>query len=332
MAPTRDVAALVELARLFSQTAPRHRAHAQPEARCLRPHRGAVRPCARRRQHGARPLRAARRRVGPGARSCTASNASRRSARRPSSCRTSRTYRCCAGLGIPDRKLHLLGNGIDLERFDPRSAARRVAYRFAPRAGVVADDAIVCGVVGRLVWEKGYREVIEAARVVARAGAAAAVRRRRTARRSQGRGPLGRRHRRRRKSVGNIHFVGERVRRRGVLRGVRSLRARVVPRGFPALRDGSGGDGSSGRGDRHPRLSTGRRRRPHRSARPRLTTCPRWLRPCSSSRPTPTGASAMARRRARRRRVTDFDQHRCIDVTLATYEALLGRSASGAAA
>src|SRR5262245_45123310 len=66
-------------------------------------------------------------------------------------------------LGVPEEKLHVLGNGIDLDHFD----ARRTGP--ATRAGLraewgIPDDAVVCGVVGRLVWEKGYREVIEAAR------------------------------------------------------------------------------------------------------------------------------------------------------------------------
>jgi glycosyltransferase involved in cell wall biosynthesis len=65
-------------------------------------------------------------------------------------------------LRVPERKLHLLGNGVDLARFDPeRVAPRRVAdLRCSFGAG---PDDIVCGVVGRLVWEKGYREVFEAA-------------------------------------------------------------------------------------------------------------------------------------------------------------------------
>jgi len=65
-------------------------------------------------------------------------------------------------LHVPDRKIHLLGNGVDLTRFDPArvSATRRRELRTALG---VDDDVIVCGVVGRLVWEKGYREVFAAA-------------------------------------------------------------------------------------------------------------------------------------------------------------------------
>ncbi len=65
-------------------------------------------------------------------------------------------------LRVPERKLHLLGNGVDLTRFDPAriDPARVAELRASFGAG---PDDIVCGVVGRLVWEKGYREVFEAA-------------------------------------------------------------------------------------------------------------------------------------------------------------------------
>jgi glycosyltransferase involved in cell wall biosynthesis len=65
-------------------------------------------------------------------------------------------------LGLPKAKVHLLGNGIDLERFDPRqlSAARVGALRAEIGAG---PGDVVCGAVGRLVWEKGYAELFAAA-------------------------------------------------------------------------------------------------------------------------------------------------------------------------
>jgi glycosyltransferase involved in cell wall biosynthesis len=70
-----------------------------------------------------------------------------------------------ARVGVPRRKLQLLGNGIDLRRFDPGrvEVARRKELRDDWGVG---DDAVVCGVVGRLVWEKGYREIFEAARLL----------------------------------------------------------------------------------------------------------------------------------------------------------------------
>lgn len=65
-------------------------------------------------------------------------------------------------LRIPARKVHLLGNGIDLERFDPDRvpAATRTAMR---AEWGIADDEVVVGVVGRLVREKGIVEILEAA-------------------------------------------------------------------------------------------------------------------------------------------------------------------------
>ncbi|MGH8824254.1 MAG: glycosyltransferase, partial [Jiangellaceae bacterium] len=64
-------------------------------------------------------------------------------------------------LGIRPEKVHLLGNGVDLRRFTPRpdAPARAQALRRAWGAG---PDDVVVGLVGRLVVEKGYREVFAA--------------------------------------------------------------------------------------------------------------------------------------------------------------------------
>lgn len=64
-------------------------------------------------------------------------------------------------LRVPEGKLEVLGNGIDLTRFTSEPVP---AVRSAARAalGVTADEPII-GVVGRLVWEKGIREVLAAA-------------------------------------------------------------------------------------------------------------------------------------------------------------------------
>jgi glycosyltransferase involved in cell wall biosynthesis len=65
-------------------------------------------------------------------------------------------------LGIPASKLHLLGNGVDLQRFDPAAHPdARAVLRAELGAG---DDDVLVGLVGRLVAEKGYREVFDAAR------------------------------------------------------------------------------------------------------------------------------------------------------------------------
>jgi glycosyltransferase involved in cell wall biosynthesis len=66
-------------------------------------------------------------------------------------------------LRVPEDRLTVIGNGIDLDRFDPatvdaddRAAARR-------ELGASSDDDVVVGLVGRLVREKGYPEVFQAA-------------------------------------------------------------------------------------------------------------------------------------------------------------------------
>jgi glycosyltransferase involved in cell wall biosynthesis len=66
-------------------------------------------------------------------------------------------------LGVPSRRLVLLGNGIDLQRFDPAtvSAAERECAR--KELGALGGDDVVVGSVGRLVREKGFVELFEAA-------------------------------------------------------------------------------------------------------------------------------------------------------------------------
>ncbi len=68
-------------------------------------------------------------------------------------------------LGIPASKLTVLGNGVDLDRFRPEriNEHRRRELRLTWGAG---PDDIVCGAVGRLVWEKGYRELFAAAKML----------------------------------------------------------------------------------------------------------------------------------------------------------------------
>ena len=62
-------------------------------------------------------------------------------------------------LRIAESKLRLLGNGIDLDRFHPATADEKRTLR--SQLGLPAD-AIVVGAVGRLVAEKGYRELLTA--------------------------------------------------------------------------------------------------------------------------------------------------------------------------
>jgi glycosyltransferase involved in cell wall biosynthesis/ribosomal protein S18 acetylase RimI-like enzyme len=65
----------------------------------------------------------------------------------------------------PRSHLRPLGNGVDLSRFDRSrfSDAERRAARSEINAG---DDNVVVGTVGRLVGEKGYRELFEAVKIL----------------------------------------------------------------------------------------------------------------------------------------------------------------------
>jgi glycosyltransferase involved in cell wall biosynthesis len=67
-------------------------------------------------------------------------------------------------MSAPDR-IRLLGNGIDVVRFDPatQSAERRAATRAA--LGMSAGHKVV-GMVARFVAEKGYREMLRAAQIL----------------------------------------------------------------------------------------------------------------------------------------------------------------------
>ena len=69
-------------------------------------------------------------------------------------------------LRIPQSRISLLGNGVDLGRFG--RSADRDARRSRLRAELgLRDDQLIVGAVGRLVAEKGYPELFEAWRTVA---------------------------------------------------------------------------------------------------------------------------------------------------------------------
>jgi glycosyltransferase involved in cell wall biosynthesis len=79
-----------------------------------------------------------------------------------------------AALRVPVDRLHLLGNGIDLERFAPTATSMTARNKFRSELGV-DDDTVVVGAVGRLVWEKGYRELFAAAEHLRRRSLGATV-------------------------------------------------------------------------------------------------------------------------------------------------------------
>jgi glycosyltransferase involved in cell wall biosynthesis len=72
-------------------------------------------------------------------------------------------------LRVPARKVSHLGNGVDLHRFDPSTIAPGARARLRAE-WAVAEDEIVCLVVGRLVREKGMTELLESDRALRAAG------------------------------------------------------------------------------------------------------------------------------------------------------------------
>jgi glycosyltransferase involved in cell wall biosynthesis len=66
-------------------------------------------------------------------------------------------------LRVPADRLTVLGNGIDLERFDPRTVSAHDRAAARRELGAIAADDVVVGLVGRLVREKGYPDVFDAA-------------------------------------------------------------------------------------------------------------------------------------------------------------------------
>ena len=72
-------------------------------------------------------------------------------------------------LHVPARKVRLLGNGVDLSRFDPDAITAATRTQLRAEWGI-ADGEVVCLVVGRLVREKGIVELLEAAHELRRRG------------------------------------------------------------------------------------------------------------------------------------------------------------------
>jgi len=69
-----------------------------------------------------------------------------------------------AGIVRPDRS-ELLSSGIDLERFDPTAIPSEKTLALRSELGIPPDTVLV-GTLGRLIANKGYRELFEAAAVV----------------------------------------------------------------------------------------------------------------------------------------------------------------------
>jgi glycosyltransferase involved in cell wall biosynthesis len=72
-------------------------------------------------------------------------------------------------LHVPADRVRLLGNGVDVRRFDPATVDTTARARLRAEWGI-ADDEMLCLMVGRLVREKGVVELLEAAHLLHQRG------------------------------------------------------------------------------------------------------------------------------------------------------------------
>lgn len=162
LAPHRDIAALAELHRLFRLLKPDivHTHNPKPGIYGRLAARLARVPLIVNTQHGlyAQPTDRAARRLPIYALERVAAAASH-----VELVQNIEDIATLARMGVPHAKLRHLGNGVDLERFAPKGASVRRAVR--SELGIDGDQVVV-GAVGRLVWEKGYAELLAAARAL----------------------------------------------------------------------------------------------------------------------------------------------------------------------
>jgi glycosyltransferase involved in cell wall biosynthesis len=163
MAPTQDVGAFVELVRIFRRLRPDivHTHNPKPGVYGRIAARTAAVPVIVNTVHGLYAQsddRIAKRALVYGLERVAATCSHAELVQNPEDLET------LSRLRVPASKLTLLGNGIDLERFDPSSVADDVAQRARAELGAREPTDVIVGLVGRLVREKGYPEVFEAAR------------------------------------------------------------------------------------------------------------------------------------------------------------------------
>ena len=166
-----------------------------------------------------------------------------------------------------DRSVHL-GNGIDLTAFTPALAGDERVRKLRAELGI-GEDELVVGTVGRMVREKGYEELFDAAQHRALPDPERAVPGRRGLR------PATRRTRSRAEAV---ERVARRLRVHRLARGRRGpdgadgrVRPAVVAGGHAAVRDRGRGQRPAAGAHGHPRVPGGgpRRRRGLPGAGPR---------------------------------------------------------------
>lgn len=165
MAPHRDAAALVELTRLFRDLSPTivHTHNPKPGVYGRLAARAAGVPVIVNTLHGLYALptdRFAKRAVVYGLERIAATVSHAELLQNVEDLDVMRALR------VRESKLSVLGNGIDLGRFDA-SAVDPTRTEVLRKEMGATDGDVVIGLVGRLVWEKGYREVFAAARQLA---------------------------------------------------------------------------------------------------------------------------------------------------------------------
>jgi glycosyltransferase involved in cell wall biosynthesis len=226
-------------------------------------------------------------------------------------------------IGIPESKMTFLGNGIDLRRFDPETIPAEDAAIARSELGATCSDDVVVGVVGRLVHDKGYREIIRAAEQ---------LRHRRPALRFAVIGPE---EPEKARSVGNaeraaaadagVRFLGRRDDVERLYRGMDIYVLASYREGFPR-------SAMEAAAMRLPIVATD-----VRGCRQVVDSgVTGILVPARDSRALAGAIGGLATDRERRMRmgaagrvkaVREFDQQRCIDVTLSVYRRLIARSA-----
>lgn len=165
MAPHRDAAALIELTRLFRALSPTivHTHNPKPGVYGRLAARAAGVPVIVNTLHGLYALptdRFAKRAVVYGLERIAATVSHAELLQNVEDLDVMRSLR------VGESKLSVLGNGIDLGRFDPTSVDSSRTEVLRKEMGATDGD-VLFGLVGRLVWEKGYREVFAAARQLA---------------------------------------------------------------------------------------------------------------------------------------------------------------------
>jgi glycosyltransferase involved in cell wall biosynthesis/ribosomal protein S18 acetylase RimI-like enzyme len=229
-------------------------------------------------------------------------------------------------LGIPEERLTILGNGIDLNRFDPDAVSAAEVQAARAELGATGPDDVVVGMIGRLVREKGYVELFEAAALLSkripnlRVAAIGMHEQDKADGLSSADYELAR--------AAGVRFLGERG---DVERLYRAMDLLVLPsyrEGFPRAPMEAAAMGV-------PVVATDVRgcRQAVESGVTGLLVPPRdsdALAVAIEALVCDPGRRAAMGRAAREKAERDFDQRRCVEVTRSTYTRLLERAGLGA--